>query len=223
MNKEVIPLDDDMEMPLIASPKAQMAVGAFFLSVVPFEYVLEVLMGGVSVGTLVVGILGASGVAVGGFFLVKRVPGVGGARVNWRVLLARLLEEETDEPLFLKRDATATDGQDKQNSDSNVVDADPEPPRHGYSKLHLQLGELLRPHINLVLSNRIAILGMPGVGKSNLVAVLCEALAKFGVPLIVFDTKPEYHSLCEKPYFIKPCRVTANNVNVSNADRKSVV
>lgn len=209
MSKEVVPLDDDMEMPLIASTKAQWAVGAFFISVVPFEYVLEVLFGGMSVPTLVVGVLGASAVAGGSALLIKRVPGIGGTRINWRVLAARLLDEEIDEPLLLRRDAAATD--DKQDSDK-VVDADPEPPRQGYSKLHMQIGELFRPHINQVLSNRIAILGMPGAGKSNLVAKLCELLASFGVPLIIFDTKPEYSSMCDRPYFRNPLRASAKNV-----------
>lgn len=215
MSKEVVPLDDDMELPLIHSTKAQIAVGAFFVSLVPFEYGLEVLFGGMSVTTLVVGVLGATGIVAGGALFIKRVPAIGGTRINWRVLVARLLEEETDEPLLIKKASPAA-GDDNQDSDK-IVDADPRPPRQGYSRLHLQLGELFHPHINLVLSNRVAILGMPGAGKSNLVAKLCERLAAFGVPLIIFDTKPEYSSMCDRPYFRNPFRASAKNVTPENA------
>lgn len=77
---------------------------------------------------------------------------------------------------------------------------------------YLNLGEVFKPHINQVLSNRIAILGMPNAGKTNTVSVLCEELGKRGVPLIVFDTKPEYAKLCAKPYFTNPYKASAKNV-----------
>jgi hypothetical protein len=86
-----------------------------------------------------------------------------------------------------------------------------------YKSLYVRLADDLRPHINYILSNRIAILGMPGAGKSNLVAVLCEAIAKFGTPMIIFDTKPEYAGMCANPFFINPMKVSAKNVNANNA------
>lgn len=81
----------------------------------------------------------------------------------------------------------------------------------------LYLGAALWPHANDLLSNRVTILGQPGAGKSNAVAVLCEELARFDCPLIIFDTKPEYAVLCQRPYFKNPFLATVEHVSPSNA------
>lgn len=81
----------------------------------------------------------------------------------------------------------------------------------------LHLGEQFAPHADLVLSNRFAILGMPNAGKSNTIAVLSEELGRFGVPLVLFDQKPEYARLCARPYFANPCAASASTITPQNA------
>ncbi|MBV9689222.1 MAG: DUF87 domain-containing protein [Ktedonobacteraceae bacterium] len=81
----------------------------------------------------------------------------------------------------------------------------------------LNLGPQLRPHINTVLSSRMAILGQPGMGKSNVVGDLSEELADFDVPLLIFDQKPEYGPLCERPYLRNPFKASAANVTPQSA------
>ena len=61
----------------------------------------------------------------------------------------------------------------------------------------LNLAPDLQPHADEVLSGRISIFGVSGSGKSNTVAVLCEEIARFGVPFILADTEDEYSLLCQ--------------------------
>lgn len=79
------------------------------------------------------------------------------------------------------------------------------------------LSRTLFPHANAVFSNRVAILGIPGAGKSNTVAVFAEELGKFGAPLVIFDTENEYRPLCAKPYFHRPFAANCNNVDLEMA------
>lgn len=81
----------------------------------------------------------------------------------------------------------------------------------------MHLSSTLRPHANTILSNRVAILGIPGAGKSNTVAVLAEELGQHGTPLIIFDTENEYRPLCAKPYFKRPFAADSNTVNLEMA------
>jgi Helicase HerA, central domain len=81
----------------------------------------------------------------------------------------------------------------------------------------LFLGSTLRPHADSIFSNRLVILGMPGAGKSNAVAVLAEELGQFDAPLITFDRKPEYGPLCAEPYLTRPYRAGAHNLTPENA------
>ncbi len=81
----------------------------------------------------------------------------------------------------------------------------------------LFLSRTLRPHANAVFSNRVAILGIPGAGKSNTVAVFAEELGQFGAPLVIFDTENEYKPLCAKPYFKRPFAAGCLNVNLETA------
>jgi hypothetical protein len=79
----------------------------------------------------------------------------------------------------------------------------------------LELGEL-HPHVNTMLSNRVAILGMSGAGKSNLVADLVEELGQYDAPLIMLDHKGEYGPLCATPYLLRPVRANAQNLTPAN-------
>jgi Helicase HerA, central domain len=85
------------------------------------------------------------------------------------------------------------------------------------NECYVQLGPQLWIHIDDLLSNRIAILGMPGQGKSNAVAKFCEVIAPFEPPLIIYDSKPEYTQLCQAPYFLNPYRVNASNLSPEQA------
>jgi len=58
---------------------------------------------------------------------------------------------------------------------------------------------------------------MPGSGKSNLIAVLVEELGQFDAPLLVFDHKPEYEPLCQRPYLSNPERLNAQTLSPQHA------
>jgi len=64
----------------------------------------------------------------------------------------------------------------------------------------LRLAPNLRPHADMILSGRISIFGVSGSGKSNTVAVLCEEIARFGVPFILADSEDEYSPLCRSEF-----------------------
>jgi len=81
----------------------------------------------------------------------------------------------------------------------------------------LFLSNSLRPHANAVFSNRVAILGIPGAGKSNTVAVFAEELGRFGAPLVIFDTENEYGPLCTGRYFKRPFIADRYSVNLETA------
>src|SRR5579884_175170 len=81
----------------------------------------------------------------------------------------------------------------------------------------LDLGITFRPHPNYIFSNRIAILGMPGAGKSNAVAVFAEELGQYDAPFVIFDQKPEYTQLCSKRYLNKPWHADASNLAQQDA------
>ena len=68
-------------------------------------------------------------------------------------------------------------------------------PHASLDRLNLAPG--LQPHADEVLSGRISIFGVSGSGKSNTVAVLCEEIARLGVPFILADTEDEYSLLCQ--------------------------
>src|SRR5260221_5281098 len=55
----------------------------------------------------------------------------------------------------------------------------------------LELGDL-RPHADTAFSHRMAILGMPGSGNSNLIVVLVVELGLHESSLLVFVDKPVY-------------------------------
>ncbi len=65
---------------------------------------------------------------------------------------------------------------------------------------HLYLAQNLRPHADQMLSGRISIFGVSGSGKSNTLAVLCEEIARLGVPLLLADTEDECSTLCHPEF-----------------------
>ncbi len=95
--------------------------------------------------------------------------------------------------------------------------SEPEPDEEPGKKYHLSLGLTFRPHANTVFSNRIVILGMPGSGKSNTVAVIAEELCQYDAPLILFDHKPEYDRMARRPYFTNPLRANVHTVTPETA------
>jgi hypothetical protein len=102
------------------------------------------------------------------------------------------------------------------------VDAEPEDtyiPEEDEDVLQdvLELGADLHPHVDTVLSKQLAILGMSGAGKSNLVADLVEELGQYDAPIIVLDHKGEYGPLCATPYLLRPVHANAQNLTPANA------
>jgi Helicase HerA, central domain len=127
-----------------------------------------------------------------------------------RSLMDKLLDRQPPDEVLEDDD----DEQDESDEREEVFDEEEEEVQEAYM---LNLGITLRPHPNAVFSNRIAILGMPGAGKSNTVAVLAEELGQYDAPLIIFDQKPEYTKLCAYPYFIHAFRANASNVTPTGA------
>ncbi len=76
----------------------------------------------------------------------------------------------------------------------------------------LELGWNLHPHVNWFFSKRVSILGMSGSGKSNLLARIVECLGKYDAPLILLDSKPEYHKLCSKRFLVNAFYASRQNL-----------
>jgi|GEM_PF-2146982 len=79
--------------------------------------------------------------------------------------------------------------------DQESEDEEEDDPYHQRHCLNLAIG--LRPHPDEMLSGRSSIFGVPGSGKSNTVAVLCEELGVKEVPCLLADTEDEYASLVD--------------------------
>jgi hypothetical protein len=105
----------------------------------------------------------------------------------------------------------------EEEQEHEEEDAHTEGGDHQVQGYRLFLSETLQPHVNQVFSNRISILGMPGMGKSNAVAVFMEELGQYDVPIVVFDHKPEYMVLLDQKYLLNSFRANANIVTPQNA------
>jgi hypothetical protein len=62
----------------------------------------------------------------------------------------------------------------------------------------MQLARDLVFHLNLILSGRVSIFGLPNSGKSNLIAKICEELGRLIVPFVLADTEDEYSQLVDQ-------------------------
>jgi hypothetical protein len=90
------------------------------------------------------------------------------------------------------------DGAERALSNDEDQESEDEEEDDPYHQRHcLNLSQGLRPHPNALLSGRSSIFGVPGSGKSNTVAVLCEELGLKEVPYLLADTEDEYASLVD--------------------------
>jgi len=103
---------------------------------------------------------------------------------------------------------------DEESDQGQRADSGPEE-QAAFYETHFHLGPALQPHANEVLSHRIDILGIPGSGKSNLVADLVEELADKDAPLILLDQKPEYGKMVD--FFPHGIAAGAHNLTLENA------
>ena len=88
-----------------------------------------------------------------------------------------------------RADTAVYDDEDQESEDEEV---------ERYQQRHcLNLAKDLRPHPDEMLSGRSSIFGVPGSGKSNTVAVICEELGVKEVPCLLADTEDEYASLVD--------------------------
>ena len=61
----------------------------------------------------------------------------------------------------------------------------------------LLLAPTFQPDVDVLIREGIAVFGVKGSGKSNLVSLLVEQLSRFFLPQVIFDTESEYTSLVE--------------------------
>jgi len=80
----------------------------------------------------------------------------------------------------------------------------------------IRLSDSIVVDINEILSARKLICGVSGAGKSNSVAVLCEELGRYKVPLLLADTENEYESLVG--FFPNPMRIGSSELNVEGSE-----
>jgi DNA helicase HerA-like ATPase len=64
--------------------------------------------------------------------------------------------------------------------------------RHEYA---LHLATNFQPDVDTILSEGIACYGIKGSGKTNTAALLAEQVARFYIPMVIFDLENEYSSL----------------------------
>lgn len=81
----------------------------------------------------------------------------------------------------------------------------------------LNLSPTWSPTADSFLSQRIAIIGQPGSGKSNTVTDVVEELGPLEVPLLLLDTEAEYDSLCAPRYLPNGVTWSANDVTIESA------
>jgi Helicase HerA, central domain len=198
------------------SAGAQFGIAAFFVGLPFLE--MGVTAAGLGETAMILAGLGAAGIGVGTGLLIDRNRDGEGEQSSGNRLMHVLVEASgldrlqhadwgallrpigAPAPVSLEQVHDALD-------DKNAI-------QEAYI---LNLGITFRPHPNDIFSNRLVILGMPGAGKSNTVAVIAEELGQYDAPLIIFDQKPEYDHLCAYPYLIKPYRAGAFNVTSETA------
>jgi len=100
-------------------------------------------------------------------------------------------------------------GLDDEDEGDNEDEGDKLSPPQPVIEAHpLVLAPNYQPSVSSFLGAMVAVIGMRRSGKSNLVAVLAEELAGYGVPLVLFDTESEYGSLVDARYLSAPVLAT---------------
>lgn len=98
-------------------------------------------------------------------------------------------------------------GPDEEEDEQDTEEDDqeqPQPPRSVIEPHPLLLAPQYQPSVSSFLGATVAVVGMRRSGKSNLVAVLAEELARYGTPLVLFDTESEYSGLVDPRYLPAP-------------------
>lgn len=81
----------------------------------------------------------------------------------------------------------------------------------------LNLSRTWSPAADSFLSQRIAVIGQPGSGKSNTVTDVVEEIGALEVPLLLLDTEAEYAGLCDPQYLPSGVVWSAEDVTLANA------
>jgi hypothetical protein len=68
--------------------------------------------------------------------------------------------------------------------------------------LALDLAENFKPDVDVIVTEGIVTFGVKNSGKSNLCALLFEQVARYPIPMVLWDTKGEYLSLVEDGYAV---------------------
>lgn len=73
----------------------------------------------------------------------------------------------------------------------------------------IDLAPTLQMDLNELVGQQLAVFGMPGFGKTNAVALLCEQIAPYLAPMVIFDKEGDFASLVD--FFPRGVLATADN------------
>ena len=87
----------------------------------------------------------------------------------------------------------------------------------------LRLSDTFQPNIQGILGAMLLIVGIRRSGKSNLLAVSAEELARYAVPLVIFDTEDEYSGLIDRQYLTRGVHVGSEDTRKDSPNPASYV
>lgn len=76
----------------------------------------------------------------------------------------------------------------------------------------LYLSDIFQPNVNSLLGATVLLCGIRRSGKSNMLAVLAEELARYYTPMLICDTEDEYGPLAQKEYL--PRGIMAGSIDL---------
>jgi len=170
------------------------------------------------------------------------VPGSDVARVadaTERVVdaISPMHEEDDDQAVFSKlkrlvgidpprRDPAPKNGMQQENIDTRDVAPEQKQNQHPvfphYSqdeRLSLgylaKVGKLARfdPHMDMLLGKGLIVAGVPGMGKSNIAALVLESASRCDMPAVMFDLKREFHTIVD----VAPNAIRAGHASLAGS------
>ncbi len=106
--------------------------------------------------------------------------------------------KSTREPLTMNENDVDTEPLDEQENEQAVFPPYPQNERLSLGYL-AKVGKLARfdPHMDMLLGKGLIVAGVPGMGKSNIAALVLESAARCDMPAVMFDLKREFHTIVD--------------------------